>query len=64
MTMSIEEIAEREYEAAYKAHQIATTKYRASEITDEDFVASFNLLKERRDRHELFLFKGTDNAVG
>ena len=56
MTMSIEEIAKREYEAAYQAHKITTAKYRAGKIDDEAFVASFNLLKERRDRHELFLF--------
>ena len=53
--------AEREYEAAYRAHQTAVKKYRALEIGDEQFVASFNLLKERRERHELFIFKGTDN---
>ena len=64
MTMTTEaSAAERAYEIYYREHKTATEKFRAGEIGDAEFIASANTLKAARNRHEGFLFGGTDNAV-
>ncbi len=61
MTRTDKATADRNYEAAYRAHQITTANYRALEIGDAEFKASVDTLNAAREAYEVFLFKGTDN---
>ena len=54
-------LAESRYKAAYYAHSANRIKFRAGELSAEDFCASNGILIEARKRHETFLFGGTDN---
>ncbi len=53
--------AENNYKSAFYAHSIARTKFRAGELSAEEFCASGETLTESRKAHEAFLFGGTDN---
>ena len=57
------QIAETTYKAAYYAHSVNRIKFRAGKFSAKEFCASAETLTAARDRHELFLFKGTDNAT-